>query len=370
MELFWTQKAIVNFYTYTSIYDAAFTDAKDNISSLVQGVYEDFPLQQPIVSDAAFFNNFGAALAIVGGGIGLFGVEDPSTALGGGMVAVLGGIFSDVGANLNAGTPSNTLTDLEKRVETIYSQVTDSSGDLITAVMKNGDLSAYPSKIYAGSQYNNSLVAFFDNGNFLMFPDDFTEQALKPLISVNLLSTIVGSAVLEANYYILKDAYAVADCPTGPGLTGVVINNSCFTLEEAGQGAGQTLQSTRSTFSNQMASDTVDKLVHYYQVILSDLYTSSLSCQNASNAYSAPLDFSTFDFAGSGIPPCFYNLPVFQVTPATDLSINQATPCAMFEANSTAVTAEVGLTFLPDNLSTIFTRDFCTIVSSIPIGHK
>ena len=370
MELFWTQEVVVNFYTYVNIYNTAFIGATAGISYLLGEVYGDFPLQQPVVSDVAFFNNFGAALAIVGGGIGLFGGENPAVAFGGGMLGVLGGIFSDVGANLDAGTPSNTLTDLEQRLNVIYSQVTNSSGQLITAVMERGDLSAYPSKIYAGSQYNNSLVAFFDNGNFLVFPDGFTVQALMPLISAQLLSTIVGTAVLEANYYILKDAYAVVDCPTGSGLTGAVINNSCFTLEEPGQGAGQTPQSQQSTFSNQMASDTVGRLVDHYGIMLSDLYTSSYSCQNASNAYSVPLDFSTFDFAATGIPPCFYNLPVFQVAPATDLSVNQATPCAMLEANSTAATPEAGLTFLPDNLSPIFTRDFCTFDSSVPIGHQ
>lgn len=40
--------------------------------------------------------------------------------------------------------------------------------------------------------------------------------------------------VLEVIYYVLKDAYAVVHCPTNQ--TGVVIDNSCFTLEVSGEG--------------------------------------------------------------------------------------------------------------------------------------
>jgi hypothetical protein len=196
-------------------------------------------------------------------------------------------------------------------------------------------------------------------------------QALEPVTSDQLLMTMTGTAILEANYYVLKDAYAVADCPTGPALTGVLINNSCFTLEVAGAGAaGGAPQKTQSTFSNQMDPSTVGKLVNNYQVSLSDLYTSSYSCQNASNAYGTALDFSNLDLNITGIPPCFYNLPVFQVTPATVESPFQATPCAIFIANSTAPTPEVGLTFLPDNLVPIFTKEFCVPANNVPVGHE
>jgi hypothetical protein len=79
-----------------------------------------------------------------------------------------------------------------------------------------------------------------------------------------LLSTIVGSAVLEANYYVLKDSYAVADCHTGPALTGVVINNSCYCYWAGA--AGGAPQKSLLTFSNQMDPTTVGKLVNNFQL--------------------------------------------------------------------------------------------------------
>jgi hypothetical protein len=51
---------------------------------------------------------------------------------------------------------------------------------------------------------------------------------MEPLLSNQILMTLARTAVLKANYYI---SYTVADCLTGTNLTGVIINNSCFTLE-------------------------------------------------------------------------------------------------------------------------------------------
>ena len=368
MELFWTQNSISNFYTYLSIFGEAWNAATDHVATLTPGVNDDFPIQVPIVSETSFFNNFGAALSVLGGGIGLFGGENPGAAVAGGVVGMIGGVFSDVGANLQAGTPPDGLRDLDSRLSSVYSQVSNNTGLLLTAVMKNGNLSAYPNRLFSGSQYNNTLVAFFDNGNFFYFPDNYTVQALQPLLSHQLLVNIVGAAILEANYYILKDAYAVADCPAGTNLTGLVIDNSCFTLEVAGQGGqntGQAAVSTRSSFSNQMDPITAGKLGDSYQLSLSDLYTSSYSCQNANNAYGSTVDLSNLDLNITAIPPCFYNLPVFQVTPPTEKTGDTAgSPCAIFEANSTAKTPAVGLTFLPDNLSPIFTQEFCKNLQS------
>ena len=89
-------------------------------------------------------------------------------------------------------------------------------------------------------------------------------------------------------------------------------DNSCFTLGVAGQGVGHTQFNTRSTFSAQMASDPVENLVNYYQVSLSELFTSSYSCQNASLNYGATLNLSNLDLNIRALPPCFYNLPVFR----------------------------------------------------------
>ena len=370
MELFWTQNTIVNFQIYINTFATAFTGATVNISTLVGGVSDDFPIQVPSVSEAAIFNNFGAALTFLGGGIGLFGGESPSASLAGGLLGILGGVFSDVGSGLQSSNPTDSNRDLEDRLNHVYSQVSNSSGFLLEAVMKTGDLSAYPSRIYSGSQYNNTLVAFFDNGNFLINSEDFTSQNLMPLLSAQLLTTITGTAVVEANYYVMKDAYDAADCPTGSGLTGVVIDNSCFTLEVAGKGANSASLNEPSSYSNQMDPATVKKLVEYYQVSLTDLYTSSYSCQNVSNAYGTTLDYSSLELTDvTAIPPCFYNLPVFQVAPpSAQQAVFGSSPCAAFATNGTATTQIAGLTFLPDNLSPIFTKTFCVLSNPDPFG--
>jgi hypothetical protein len=93
--------------------------------------------------------------------------------------------------------------------------------------------------------------------------------------------TVTGTAILEANYYILMGTYAVPDSPTGTNLTGIVISRSCFALETAEAGAGVLIgpATTRADFSKQMDPATVLRLVDIYQVNLAELYNSSWSCQ-------------------------------------------------------------------------------------------
>jgi hypothetical protein len=216
------------------------------------------------------------------------------------------------------------------------------------------NLSAYPSWIYSGSNYSIPLVAFFDNGRFFNLPAGYTAQALVPLFSNQLLMAITGAAV-EAKYYILMNAYGVADCPIGKNLTGAIISGNCFTLEGAGLGLG-IRGGTRADFSVQIDPITVGKLVDTYQVDLVGLYNSSSSCQTASKAYGTTPDFSTIDLNMIGTPPCFYNLPVFQVSPPTSDSPSLGSPCAILYANRTAKTPEVGLTYLPDYLTPPFSE--------------
>lgn len=102
-----------------------------NTTALVVGV-NDFPVQTPILSEAAFFNNFGAALSIIGGGLGVLGDENPSVATARGVFRTLGGIFSDVGVNLQTSTPADTLSNLEMRLSNVLSQVTTNTVTLLT----------------------------------------------------------------------------------------------------------------------------------------------------------------------------------------------------------------------------------------------
>lgn len=75
------------------------------------------------------------------------------------------------------------------------------------------------------------------------------------------------------------------------------------------------------------------------------------------------MDFSNLDLNVTTIPPCFYNLPVFQVSPPAGQSIKSisaGSPCAILYANQTAMTPKVGVTYLPDYLLNRFGGTFCS----------
>ena len=116
-----------------------------------------------------------------------------------------------------------------------------------------------------------------------------------------------------------------------------------------------------------MDPDTIRKLVDCYKGRLSDLYTSSYSCQISSNAYGTTLDFFNLDLNTAVILPCFYNLPVFQVAPPSpQFATFASSPRAAFSANTTAKTPEAGLIFLPHNLLPVFTELFCLFQANAP----
>jgi hypothetical protein len=158
MELYWNQYAIANFYPYIDIFYEAFVEASGNVSGYVLQVYNDFPIQESMASESSLFNEIGAILAIAGSGIDALGGPNPYATFIGDFTNMVGGIFSLLGS-LSTASPPNTVQDLGSRLSTAYTQVTDSAGALLSAVMVSGDLSAYPSWIYSGSHWNISLVA-------------------------------------------------------------------------------------------------------------------------------------------------------------------------------------------------------------------
>jgi hypothetical protein len=369
MELYWNQYTIANSYQYADIFSQAFGTECQNISDnyLLQ-VYTDFPIEVPVDSESSLFNKLGAIFQVAGTGIITFGSPNPAAEYAGNYITLWGAIFSLIGILIpTPPPPPNTMVELEQRLSNIYTQITTNASSLLTAVMQNGDLSAYPSWIYSGSNYNIPLVAFFDNGRFFNLPAGYTVQALVSPFSNQLLITIVGTAVLEARYYILMNAYDVADCPIGKNLTGTIISGSCFTLEEAGPGPGLE-HGTRADYSVQMDPITVGKLVDTYQVDLVDLYNTSYSCQPASKAYGTTPDLSTVNLNMTGTPPCFYNLPVFQVSPPASDYPSSGSPCTILYANSTGKTAEVGLNYLPSYLTPLSSPFLCNGGTPDPDG--
>jgi hypothetical protein len=272
-----------------------------------------------------------------------------------------GGVFTDLGLNLNTNRENTTspLTALNNRLLDIFKETEVSANKFVAVVFEAGDLPQYPPWLFSSShQYNLSLAQFFDQGKFLITPDYTTLDQLGEQMFTHITATLTGTAVLEANYYILKGAYSTDGCPVAQGQTGMVINNACYSLEAPGPDfrniAGRV---TKETFSAQMAPDTVNKLTQTYLVNLKDLYTSSEACQISSQAYSTPLDMKTYDPTTASMPPCFYNLPVFTVGNDQIDAVFDISPCAVLHKNLTApggAEPAVGLTYLPDHLDAIF----------------
>jgi hypothetical protein len=107
-----------------------------------------------------------------------------------------------------------------------------------------------------------------------------------------------------------------------------------------------------------------------FNVDVSDLYLSSASCQSTNNAYDVVGNFTFDNLAFTvDIPVCYYNLPVFVVTPASKTSgtVWQSTPCQIVANNVTATAKEIGITYMPENLWAIFDSDgYCCITDA---GH-
>jgi hypothetical protein len=85
-----------------------------------------------------------------------------------------------------------------------------------------------------------------------------------------MLATLAGTALVSANYYILKGAHTVSDCPDVTSST--IINRYYYTLEYLGAGWSLT---DKDDFSELIASNDLTKLTDQYYVNLEKLYTNS-----------------------------------------------------------------------------------------------
>ncbi|EOO01179.1 hypothetical protein UCRPA7_3306 [Phaeoacremonium minimum UCRPA7] len=258
-------------------------------------------------------------------------------------------------------------TTLLRRTSTIFSAITVSFARILEAVFMDGDLKNFPRIVLPGpTDYNLSISAFFDNGNFF-YGTPYTIGSTTDLIetiSARLLQLLTGVVLIEANWYVLKDAYTADNCPTNN--TGRVVDGSCFTLEHPGLGGKAGGADRRGEYSLQMDEATLDK-VYLRKVVLEDLYRSSNDCQKKSKAYNTQGSMPITSFQSEKTKACFYNLPVLTVTThRLDDIPYKASPCSVYFANKTAVQdkkePEVGVTYLPPNLDPIFSEPgFCTI---------
>lgn len=351
------------------IINTAFKDAVFNDTFHIQALSDDFPIQTgaPVVNFIGLLNNVAASLGILGGIAGLGGGE--AVELAGGIVGVFGGILGQVASNLEEDSedPGSVEPALVKRMGSIFSAVTTSIARFMEAVFKHGDLKDFPGITLAGAtDYEWSISAFFDNGNFF-YGTEFTVGTaidVEQKISERLLQLLTGVALTEANWYVLRNSYPPDQCPTDK--TGRVIGGTCFTLERPGEGGKLGGADVRGEYSLQMDEETLEKVTSR-NVVLEELYLSSNECQKKTKAYNVQGSMSVSSFQSTKIEPCFYNLPVLTVRLDNLEDIpHRASPCSVILANKTATKDKTdpvtGVTYLPPNLEPIFTTSgFCSV---------
>ncbi|PYH81652.1 hypothetical protein BO82DRAFT_383487 [Aspergillus uvarum CBS 121591] len=134
-------------------------------------------------------------------------------------------------------------------------------------------------------------------------------------------------------------AYSTSKCASIT--SGTVIGDYCYTLEYPGAG----WELAKQIMTDPISSDDLIKLTDTYGI---DLETFGI----------VEMDVLTASFT---VPTCFFNLPVFTVETSDEPTINNflSSPCLVWGRNTTAKTAELGVTWMPSTLADVFVRDFC-----------
>lgn len=275
----------------------------------------------------------------------------------------MGGIFSLIGGDIapNDNGEINPAAVLGVRIGQVFSEASAAVGDLLSGIMVNGDISAIPSQ-YTDGTYASPIANFFDNGNYLWLMTPDQEEAISTPVTQYMEKNIIGYLLGADNWWILQDAYTLDDCPTIS--SGTVLNGHCYSLESYGTGLTATTQYFgHTTYSVPAGNDTLTSLAKY-NITLDDLYLSSNSCQAGNSYYGGSITLGFADIVSTGsqtVPPCFYSLPVFYVSPEedTDNTLFSNNLCNVLDNNRTATTPVAGLTFLPDNIASNMQDMYC-----------
>ncbi|OKO97982.1 Acidic mammalian chitinase [Penicillium subrubescens] len=296
---YWAQFVIANFWAYMDKFGALFDLADNNVTKQILQLTTDFPVQAPdaIPDVASLLTNFAGVLSI-----------EPSygSDIADSVVGVAGGLMSEESSNLDSSdSETNSETILYSRSVAIATAFYDSVSLVLIDMFDTGDLSSWPSSLTSGD-YTTDIANFFDS-RFMFELTGTDEKGMESLLNEGLLATMAGTALVGANYFILRGAYTTSGC--ADVTSGIVIDGYCYTLEYPGDYGG--------TMSIDVA-----------------------------------LAVST------SLPTCFYNFPIFELEYTGADSI-PGSPCQILTNNGTASTPEVGVTYMPSNLADIFTDDFC-----------
>ncbi|OJJ98253.1 hypothetical protein ASPACDRAFT_1889517 [Aspergillus aculeatus ATCC 16872] len=361
-EEYWAEYVVANFREYVNEFGTLFQFATANQTLSIADIVSDFPVKTGPAAPglSTVLSNVGSILGIVGAGVPLLDVpEEVETDVGSSLIGAASGIFGVAGSSVSSSTTTSTETEtLLDQVQQVYSWMLDGVEDTLAEIFEHGNISSWASGLRAGD-YTSEIANFFD-GRYMFELSEEQAKGIQSIFNQHLRAYLVGSALAAANYYILKGAYSTTDC--AQKTSGTVIGDSCYTLQYPSS-TGWTL--TKQIMTELISSDDLTKLTGTYDVDLETLYTNSYTCQNTTGTYygtKTPTSASDIlDAASTTLPTCFFNLPVFTVEISDEPSTNNylSSPCLVYRLNSTASTAELGVTWMPSNLAKIFVKDFC-----------
>ncbi|KAJ5642824.1 hypothetical protein N7490_006824 [Penicillium lividum] len=325
---------------YHDLFQVVVINATNKVDQLVT----DFPTKSPDVVDiASLLTNFGGALGLVSGFTG----DGLATTL----TAAAGGLFSEAGSNVSSDDDDDSSTELAlyNRILDLCSAFYSGAAQSLIDMFDNADISSWPTSLINGT-YTHEIANFFD-GPFMYELSGTDQSNMETYLNQNLFATLASTALASANYYILKGAHTVSDCPDIT--SGTIIDGYCYTLEYPG--AGWSL-ADETDVSDLIASDDLTKLTETYYVVLEELYTNSYKCQNSTSDYGGLMDSDLVLTAPTTLPSCFYNLPVFTVNSFGGVT---SSPCLVLSNNESEITTVLGVSYMPSNLADIFVEDFC-----------
>ncbi|KAK2795777.1 hypothetical protein FQN52_003627 [Onygenales sp. PD_12] len=363
---FWATFVASNFFQRTNKYGEAFQTNALNESLQVGDVVNDFKIKRPdqIASDT-MFSLFSGAIGLAGGATGSIGggssAGTPSSAgLSGTVMGAVGTTFSLISTALKGDKPPDE-DDMERFINLqlgkIFSAGYNSGEDILIAMFEEGNLEHFPSGLTKG-KYGWRVSNFFSEGRYLATMGGAEMKTFRESLGKNMKDSLVGLALLFANYYIVRDGFEKGDCREQT--SGMVIDDHCFTLEAIGDGSK--VPPERSDFSNPVDKKVLELIKGKYSIDLKELYEISASCQAGRGGYGESVEMESYQPL-SERPECFYHLPVFIIDREnSEYPGSWDTPCWARITNMTAQEDDVpvaGETFLPPNLDKLFTQEFC-----------